>query len=495
MAQKKYIIFDFGASNGRAVVAKFDGSRFSMDVMHRFDNRPVYASGILYWDILRLYSELKNGLLQSLKMHKDVSSLGIDTWGVDFGFIDHNGRLLANPHHYRDEARINTEKDLYKLISKDEIFELTGGLILPIMSIFHMYWLKKSASSQLLHADKYLMMPDLFNYFLTGNVFNEYTEATTSIMYDQKNNKWSQQILDLLQIPSTLFPEIIKPGNIAGKIQKNVCDELEIHPLNVVAPASHDTASAVTGIPVVDKTKNWAFVSMGTWLVAGQETNKPIITMDVFKSGYANEGGVEGSNLLVKNITGLWIIQQCMERWRKDKDKNMEWSEIDKLYPTTKPFKCLIDVDDPAFSMPCADMSKVLQKYCKDTNQAIPEGIGEISRCFYESLTFKIKYNLDLLEKITNKKIELLHLVGGGTNNRLICQWISDIIGVPVIAGPTETTSVGNLIMQLKADKQINNLSEGRSISLASSDTRKYEPKESQIWQDAYGHYLSVLKK
>ncbi len=405
MAEKKYVIFDFGASNGRAVVGKYDGSRFSMDVIHRFDNSPVYASGILYWDILRLYSELKKGLSKSVELYKkDIASLGIDTWGVDFGFIDQNGHLLSNPHHYRDEARINSEKDLYNQMSKEKIFELTGGLVLPIMSIFHMYWLKKSSSTQLLHADKYLMMPDLFNYFLTGKVLNEYTEATTSVMYDQKNNRWSKEILDLFQISISLFPEIIRPGSIVGKIQKNVCDELEIFPINVVAPASHDTASAVTGIPVIDRKKNWAFVSMGTWLVAGQETDKPIITMDVFKSGYANEGGVEGKNLLVKNITGLWIIQQCMQRWRKDKGETLEWAEIDKLYPLVKPFKCFIDVDDAAFSMPSADMSKVIQEYCKNTNQLIPEGIGEISRCFYESLSFKIKYNMDRLEEVTGKK-------------------------------------------------------------------------------------------
>ena len=493
MASKNYLIFDFGASNGRAIVAKFDGSKFELEVTHRFENIPVFATGILYWDILRLYSELKNGILASHKIFKNIESLGVDTWGVDFGFIDKNGHLLSNPHHYRDEARTAAAQAVYKDFSPEKLFELTGGLIMSIMSVYHLYNLKINNAIELPNAYKFLMMPDLFNYFLTGNACNEFTEATTSIIYDQKNKKWSDEILCKLNISKDIFPQIIQPGSKVGDLQSSVLKELEIPNISVIAPASHDSASAETGIPVIDSKKVWAFVSMGTWLVAGVETSEPIITPEAFKFGYGNEGGCEGRNLFVKNINGLWIIQQCMGKWRKDKGENIPWPEIDKVYPLAKPFYSFINVDDPVFIPPSSDMPKVIANYCKDKGQNIPEGMAQISRSFYESLVLKIRFNIKQTQKLTGKKIELLHLVGGGTNNKLICQWISNSLGIPVAAGPAETTAVGNLLMQLKGTGEIKDVNEGRMICRNSSDVLLYEPKEKEVWDAAYEKYLKIL--
>jgi rhamnulokinase len=493
MVSKNYLIFDFGASSGRAIVAQFDGSKFTLEETHRFENRPVNTAGTLYWDILRLYSELKEGISASVKIFKNIESLGVDTWGVDFGLLDKNGRMLSNPHHYRDEARTDISSEVYKDFSREKLFELTGGLVLEIMSVFHLYNLKINYDVELLNAKKLLMMPDLFNYFLTGNTFNEFTEATTTVIYDQKNKKWSEPILAKLGLTKDIFSEIILPGSKVGNLQKSVLSELEISNIPVIAPATHDSASAETGIPVFDVNKNWEFVSMGTWLVQGVETTEPVMDLEAFKSGYGNEGGCEGRNLFVKNINGLWIIQQCMAKWRRDKGENISWSEIDLIYPLTKPFNSMINVDDPVFLPPSADMSKVIGGYCRERGQNIPEGIGEVSRCFYESLVLKIRYNAQQIEKLTGKKTELMHLVGGGTNNKLICQWVSDALGVPVAAGPTETTAVGNLLMQLKGTGEIKDVNEGRIICRNSSNVLLYEPGNKAPWDDAYEKYLKIL--
>lgn len=493
MVSKNYLIFDFGASSGRAIVAQFDGSKFTLEETHRFENRPVYTAGTLYWDILRLYSELKEGISASVRLFKNIESLGIDTWGVDFGLLDKNGRLLSNPHHYRDEARVGIAAEVHKDFSREKLFELTGGLVLGIMSVYHLYNLKINYDTELLNAKKFLMMPDLFNYFLTGNTFNEFTEATTTVVYDQKNKKWSEPILTKLEISKDIFSEVIPPGTQIGSLQKSVLDELEISNIPVIAPATHDSASAETGIPVFDSNKNWGFVSMGTWLVQGVETSKPVMELEAFKSGYGNEGGCEDRNLFVKNVNGLWIIQQCMAKWRRDKGENISWPEIDLIYPLAKPFKSMINVDDPVFLPPSADMSKVIGSYCRERGQHIPEGVGEVSRYFYESLVLKIRYNVKQIEKLTEKKIELMHLVGGGTNNKLICQWISDALGVPVAAGPTETTAVGNLLMQLKGTGEIKGVDEGRIICRNSSNVLLYEPGNKSPWDDAYEKYLKIL--
>jgi sugar (pentulose or hexulose) kinase len=493
MAFKNYLIFDFGASNGRSAIARYDGNKFYMEVTHRFDNRPVYASGALYWDILRLYSELMIGIQSSVKKYKDITSMALDTWGADFGFIDSNGKLISNPVHYRDEKRKVDARSLYEIISREELFELTGAAIIPIFDLFHLYSLKLQNAPEFVNGDRFLTMPDIFNYFLTGRAYNEYTRITTSIMYNQKEGRWENKIFDRLDLPRDIFPEIIKPGEEIDNISNKVCSELEIETIPVIAPAAHDTPSAVAGIPVVSKNKNWAFISMGTWCIIGQETEDPIINDQAFNADFSNEGGVEGTNLFVKHITGLWIIQQCREKWIKDSNRDISWNEIVKLSSDAEPFKSFIDVNDPIFSKPQVDMPETISKYCKEKGQDIPGSIGEISRCVYESLAMKFKHDLNKLEKLTGKKIELLHLVGGGTQNKLLCQWTADATGIQAIAGPTETTSVGNLLMQLKASGEIKTLDEGRKISLNSSEVTNYKPEDGDRWSEEYSRYLKIL--
>ncbi|MGM0365911.1 MAG: rhamnulokinase [Actinomycetota bacterium] len=487
MSYKNYLVFDFGASNGRAAVVRFDGQKFDMEVTHRFENRPVYAAGTLYWDILSLYAELKEGLQKTSSKYEKIESLGLDAWGADFGFIDKNGKLISNPVHYRDQQREKDSKKLLEIISAEKLFELAGAWVCPLFDLFHFYSLKINGWPEIQYGKTFLTMPDIFNYFLTGKTFNEWTRITTSVMYNQVEKKWEDKIINAAGLPRDIFPPIIKPGSKIGKIRDSVCSELEIDPIEVVAPITHDTPSAVAGIPVSSK-ENWAFLSLGTWGVIGKETKAPVINKEVMDLTYFNEGGAEDSNLLVKNITGLWIIQQCRVKWIKEKGSDISWDRIVELSAAAPPFEAFIDVDDPVFSQPTVDMPQVVRDNCTGKK---PQDIGQVARCVYESLALKFKHDAKSLEKLTGKKLDLLHMIGGGIQNRMLCQWTADAIGIPVIAGPAETTSVGNFLMQLMAAGEINSLAEGRLISKRSSDVYTYQPKDTDRWTEAYQQYLN----
>ncbi|UCB44926.1 MAG: rhamnulokinase [Spirochaetota bacterium] len=494
MATKNCLVFDIGASNGRVLVGQFNGKRFTMHETHRFDNHPVYVGETLYWDTLRLYSELQNGLVASMKQFKEIASLGIDTWGVDFGFIDKNGKLLSNPVHYRDERRNSICDEVYDIIQKEELFNLTGMFLLSIVSVFHLYALKKDSAFELSNAHKFLMTADIFNFFLTGEVYNEYTNATTTLLYNTKEKRWEQKILERLGVKKQIFGDVMMPGTQIGTISKSVCSELDIHSVPVVVPATHDTASAVAGIPVKRSNINWAFISMGTWCIVGIETPEPVITEAVLNAGYGNEGSAGGKTFLANNINGLWVIQQCRQRWIMEKGKDLSWEQIVSMASDARPLVSFIDVDEPVFVQAQSDMPKVVQNYCTKKDQRTPETIGEVARCVYESLAMKFCYKLKKLESFTKKKIDILYLVGGGTKNKILCQWTADVMGIPVKAGPTETTAIGNLIMQLIGIGELASIDEGREAALISSDMSSFEPQDVSIWKDAYQRFLGLIE-
>ena len=493
MAFKNYIIADFGASNGRVTAGNFNGKKFFLNEVHRFENIPVYASNNLYWDVLRLYSDLKLGIHAALSKHKNIDSIGLDTWGIDFGFIDKNGNLISNPGNYRDEKRWSIVDELYSVISKKELYKKTGAIIIPVASIYQLFHLKKINATELINAWKFLMMTDIFNYFLTGEVFNEFTSTTITLMYDQKKRTWDEDILNKLGISKKIFPKTIMPGTKIGNIKKNVCEEMGINPILVVAPCTHDTPGAIAGIPVVNEKRDWAFLSIGTWCVIGIENEDLIINNKSLEKGYYNEGSATGNNLFVKNITGLWLIQQCRKKWISKTNKGITWDEIDHKALKAIEFKSFINVDDPLFSQSKVDMPKTISKYCKESRQDHPTDIAEVARCVLESLAFRFKYDIKVLENLTNKKFEVLYIVGGGVKNKVLCQFASDATGLPIYTGPAESTTVGNLLMQLKAMGEIDSLDEGREISLNSSIVSYYKPKNKDKWDDKYPKFLELI--
>jgi len=492
MATRNYLIFDLGASGGRAVVARYDGRKFSFDETHRFDNRPVQATGTWYWDLLRLFSEVKIGVQKSVKKHGQISSLGVDTWGVDFGLIDKAGKLLANPVHYRDARRNAAAAELLKIIPEFELFRLTGLFTLSILGLYNLYALKADGASEYRNAHKFLMIPDLFHFLLCGEVSNEYANATTSLLYNQTGKRWEPKILDTLGFPRSLFTEAILPGTRVGVLQESVRAELEVPAIPVIVPATHDTASAEAAVPVAHAGKAWAFLSMGTWVVGGMETARPVLSEAMFKAGWGNEGNAVGGSFLANNINGLWVIQQCRERWMKDSGREIGWDEIVQAALKAPALQAFIDVDESRFGVPQPDMPRVIAEYCRDKGQKAPEGIGPIARTVYESLVLKFRARMEQAADFAGRKIEFLHLVGGGVQNVPLCQWTADAIGIPVFAGPTEATAAGNLIMQLKGSGEVHSLEEGRELVRRSSQVREHQPADRGPWDQAYARFIAL---
>lgn len=488
---ERFLIFDLGAGSGRAIIGTFDKGKISFEEIHRFDNRPVIAGGELFWDVLRLYSEIKAGIEIS-KKYGNICSLAIDTWGCDFGFIDKSGRLIGNPVHYRDRKRHERAAELHKVLSEKDLFMMSGGPQDRIMSIYQLFSFQYEKATEYVNAHKYLMIPDIFNYLLTGEVVNEFTNSTMSLMVDQRSRKWNNRIFEIFGFNDTIFTPLSEPGVIIGTLTRSVCDELGVDAIPVVLPPTHDTAAAVAGIPNVDSGSEWGFGILGTWCMTGIETQTPVITDQVLATGFGNEGGVEGKNMLLKNITGMWIIQSCREKWAKDLGREPSWEEVNSAAGQCSDLDSYIDVDEECFGKFQPDMPGTIAAYCRETGQVVPSTIGEIARCYYESLALKFRQNFDMLQELTGQELKVVHLIGGGVRNRMLCQWIADALGVPVVAGPTETTSVGSLIFQLKANGLIKCVQEGRLLCSESFELVTYQPLNVDCWHEKYNKYLRI---
>ncbi len=491
---KKFLAIDFGASNGRALLGKYDGSSLVLEEIYRFENRPVYVMGSLYWEILRLYSELKAGLSKTVSRYGSISSIGIDTWGVDFGLLDTDKKLMQNPIHYRDGRTDGISKKVFKIIDEKTLYFKTGAQFLQINTIFQLYSMVLSNSAALSNASRLLMIGDLINYFLTGDIIAEYTAATTTQLYNQSINKWDTSILKSLKIPEHIFPEVIEPGIKINNIKKEIVAETGCGNITVTLPA-YDTSSEITSIPLAeeDKNKNWAYFCCGTWAMVGIISPVLIIEEKGMEYGFGNEGGVEGNHHYLKNLIGMWVIQQCRRKWSENLKDELSWESIVSQARDSDDNNIFINVNDEAFKKEIFDMPSAIAAYCKKTSQSIPKTIGEFSRCTFQSLVLAYTLSIRQLEFITEKKIEIIYIVGGGSKNKLLCQWVSDALGLPVVSGLAETTATGNILLQMIAMGEVKDIDEAKNVLLNSVKLKYYEPKDTSIWQDKYDKYQQIL--
>ena len=491
---KNYIIADFGASNGRICIGTYAGDKFEIQTLHRFENSQVLLNGRYFWDILKLFSELKKGISEALHKYGNIRSVAVDTWGLDFGLIDKSGKLISNPLTYRDpDKSFRPVENLLKTITLQEFYELTGYFATPLASAFYLEKLVSEKSYELENTYKFLPLPDLFNYFLTGNFFMEYSTACGTLLVNCHTKTWEDRIIKNSGFSKSILPEIIDPGVKIGNISREICNEMGIKTFSVAAAVGHDSASAIAAIPLDSKDAAPAFLSTGTWLVLGVETEGPIINFDALRYMFTNEGGVLRKNFFARNLTGFWVIQQCVDKWQRSNGSRISWSEIDDSYRKTKPFLSIINTEDPVFSQNNDDMPEVIRNYCRQNKIPVPQSIGEISRCIYESLAMAAGYYFELLVKYCGKKINRLHLTGGGVNNRLFCQWLANALKVEIVAGPIEASSVGNLLMQLMADGEIKDIREGRQLSFNSNNLMTYKPSDCDLWESKYREYVSFF--
>jgi len=466
------LALDFGASSVRLILGKYDGEKIEIAEIHRFLNEPVVLHGRVYWDFLRLFHEVKIGLKKVSKLNLKIQSIGVDTWGVDYGFLDKNGDLMQNPIHYRDKRTFKAVEDVHKIISFDEIYKTTGIQYMNLNTIYQLVSDKEIRDDIYEKADKFLMIPDLFNYFLCGEKVNEYTEATTSSLIDINSKKWSNEILNKLGLRSEIFCNIAFPGTILGKITKEIEDEVSLKNINVIAISSHDTASAVSSIPFDDE--NSAFLISGTWSLMGKKLNDPIITVDSMRNNFTNEGLAENKIAFLKNITGLWIIQQLKKSIELSSGKNISFNDIIEAAKDENNKDFFIDVSSYEFLLPL-NMAEAIADHCEKKGQERPKTLGEHAIAVYNGLVYQYKLALDDLELLTKTQVRSVNMVGGGIQDEFLCQMTANTIKKPVIAGPVEASIVGNILIQLMALGEIQDLNQGREIIKNSFDVKIYD--------------------
>ncbi len=494
MAKQIYLAVDMGASNGRHVAGQFDGQKLEPLEVHRFDNIPVRMAGRMYWDLPRLWSEICRGLAQARQQFGDrLVSVGIDTWGVDFALLGEKDELLGLPYHYRDVRTDGAMERAFEIVPRDAIFRHTGLQFIPINSLYQIFAFREAYPALFSAARSLLMMPDLFHWLLTGIKSNEWTDATTTQLFDPTRQDWSTELCRAFGIPRELFQPVSPPGTTLGPLTPEVRQETGIGSLNVVLPGTHDTASAVMSVPSSEPpsdTPNWCYISSGTWSLMGVETAHPVLSEDCLALNFTNEGGVGGTTRLLKNISGLWILQECRRVWTQS-GESIDWEECLRWGAEAPSHVSLINPDDPAFVAP-ADMPAAIADFCRRTGQPVPADRGAVVRCALESLALKYHEVLLSLEKLIGARIHTIHIVGGGSQNELLSQMAADACGREVIAGPVEATAVGNLLMQLVAAGEVASIAEARQLVKASFPVKRYEPAENESWDEAYSRFRQM---
>jgi rhamnulokinase len=488
-----YIAIDLGASGGRVVLGRWDGARFVLEEMHRFLNEPVSAMGHLHWDVLRLWAEIKAGLSSYASKYTEApDGVGLDTWGVDFALLDSAGALLGNPYHYRDLRTDGVPEQVFKIVPPEQIFAQTGIQFMQINTLYQLFSMVQNSDPQLDAARTLLLMPNLFYYWLSGQKVAEYTHATTTQCFDASERRWATDLLDRLHIPTHILPPVVLPGAKLGDMLPEVAAETGLkHSAPVIAIASHDTASAVAAIPGMDA--HSAYISSGTWSLMGVEMLEPVLSERALALNFTNEGGVGGTIRLLKNIAGLWLLQECRRQWQRE-GHSYEWDELLLMAEQAPPFRSLVDPDATTFLSP-GDMPATLRDYCRRTGQPEPESVGAVIRCCIESLALKYRQVLGNLEELVGHRLDTVRIVGGGCKNRMLCAFTADACNRPVAAGPVEATALGSVLVQAMARGELQSLAEGRQAVAASVSLETFEPRNPAAWGDAYARFTNLSKQ
>jgi rhamnulokinase len=478
-----FAAIDLGAESGRVILGTVCDDKLELTDLHRFPNGPIRTGDELHWDVLRLWSEMKQGVGMAAQRASGLRGIGIDTWGVDFGLLARGNALLGNPFHYRD-ARTNGILDkAFGIVSRKEIFEHTGIQFMQFNSIFQLLAMKLSNSPLLDAAETFLMMPDLFNFWFTGRKCCEFTNATTTQAYEPRAGAWAKPVIEKMGIPTKIFPEIVPAGTVLGPVCKAVREEIGIDQVPVIAPATHDTGAAVAAVPATDGVP-WAFLSSGTWSLMGMEVTAPIINEKSLSYNFTNEGGVGGTFRFLKNIMGLWLVQECRRTWQRA-GQEYSYAQLTELAAAARPFMAVLNPDDPSFLAP-GDMPARITEFCRKTKQAPPTTPGETVRVCLESLALTYRQTLERIEACTGQRAEVIHIVGGGTQNRQLCQWAADATGRRVLAGPIEATAAGNVAVQAVATGVLEDLTAARRLIRKSFELVQYDPKDTGRWDQAY---------
>ncbi len=491
MNRHHFLAFDLGASSGRAILGTLNEGKIELTEIHRFENRMQHIRGSYHWNIFSLFDELKTGLSKCIRdFHIQPESIGIDTWGVDFAHLNREGQIIALPYAYRDSRTDHAMDELFSIIPAEEVYRQTGIQFMQFNSLFQLFSMSKVNSSLLEITDSILFMPDALNYLFSGEKKAEFTIASTSQMLKPGTCQWQTELIRKAGIDPSILQEIVWPGTIVGQTTSEISAQTGSKSIPVVAVGAHDTASAIASVPA--QGNNWAFISSGTWSIMGIENSTPIISDETRAMNFTNEGGVEGTTRFSKNIMGMWLIQECKRIWSRENEYS--WPEIVEMGRQAEPFKYLINPDDSTFLNP-DNMPEAIANFCMRTGQGIPDSHQAIIRCIYDSLALKYRYTLNQIHQVCNNQMEKIHIIGGGSNNHFLCQLTADATGLPVVAGPTEATATGNILMQAKALGHIKSLGEIREIVQRSFGVLQFSPSVAANWDQAYQQFVEISEK
>jgi rhamnulokinase len=490
--QKHFFAVDLGATSGRTILGTLAEGKIELEEVTRFPNNLIQMHGHFFWDIYALYFEIIKGLQEVARRNVTVSSIGIDTWGVDFVFIGSDGQVLRQPQAYRDPITFDAMDDyLKRVVSREEVYEVTGIQFLNFNSIFQLYAMTREQNSALAAASKILFVPDALSWMLTGNAVCEYTIASTSQLLDPRTKQLDERLLQSLGLSRQKFGRMVQPGELIGTLTSEVQKMTGLGPVPVYAVAGHDTGSAVAAVPAKDE--NFAYLSSGTWSLMGIETKDAVINDVSYKRNFTNEGGIEGTTRFLKNICGMWLYERCRKEWPEEVRK-LSHPELQSSAMQVEAFRSIINPDDPLFANP-PSMLEAIKQYCRDTQQPVPETPAQICRCIFDSLALRYRQVFQWLQEVAPFKLEVLHIIGGGSLNKYLNQFTANSTGTVVLAGPQEGTALGNIMVQAKAAGAVGDIWDMRQIIANSIHLERYQPQEKELWEAAYKKFITIVTK